>query len=372
MVLLSKCVSVDLEVVPNTGRIRSFAAIRPGAKQSCVYDGGNFASALHSLDDYAEGAEFVLGHNVIEHDLPHLREASPSLRIVTKPPIDTLWLNPLAFPRNPYHRLVKHYKDGRLQAGNASDPELDAGLVLTVLQNQLVAFREIGRTDPRLLTALHWLATSIEKPQGFEAVFHSVRDAARPDTLEAKRAIRQVLTGRACTHQIELVIQKAERTGWPLAYALSWISVAGENSVMPPWVRHQFPESGALVRTLRDTSCTDTACDWCRSWTDPTRLLERWFGFQGFKPKPADKDGRSLQETIVASALAKSSVLGVLPTGTGKSLCYQLPALSLYHRTGALTVVISPLVALMADQVASLKRQGISSCNHHKRPSVAP
>ena len=60
--------------------------------------------------------------------------------------------------------------------------------------------------------------------------------------------------------------------------------------------------------------------------------------------------------------MAKSSVLGILPTGTGKSLCYQLPALSMYYRTGALTVVISPLVALMADQVAGLKKQGISSC----------
>ena len=184
----------------------------------------------------------------------------------------------------------------------------------------------------------------------------------RPNTPEAQRAIRQFLAGRACTHQIELAIPEAGPTGWSLAYALSWISVAGENSVMAPWVRHQFPEAGALVRQLRDTSCTDPACDWCRSWSDPTRLLEQWFGFEGFRPQPAGEDGRSLQETIVAAALAKSSVLGILPTGTGKSLCYQLPALASYHRIGALTVVISPLVALMADQVASLKRQGISSC----------
>ena len=47
--------------------------------------------------------------------------------------------------------------------------------------------------------------------------------------------------------------------------------------------------------------------------------------------------------------------LGILPTGTGKSLCYQIPALSRYDKTGALTVVISPLVALMADQVAGLR-----------------
>ncbi len=55
-------------------------------------------------------------------------------------------------------------------------------------------------------------------------------------------------------------------------------------------------------------------------------------------------------------------MLGILPTGAGKSVCYQLPALSRFTRTGALTVVISPLVALMADQVEGMKRQGITSC----------
>ena len=120
--LLSRSVSIDLEVDPNTGKIRSFAAIHPGVADSCVYRSGDFTSALRALDDYADGAEFVLGHNVIEHDLLHLEEARSSLRLLTKPPIDTLWLNPLAFPRNPYHHLVKHYKDGRLQGGNTSDP----------------------------------------------------------------------------------------------------------------------------------------------------------------------------------------------------------------------------------------------------------
>ena len=360
--ILSRCVSVDLEVDPNTDRIISFAAVRPVTSDTCSYRGGDLAKALLALDAYSSGTDFVLGHNVINHDLPYLREAGSGLRVLTKPPIDTLWLNPLAFPSHPYHRLVKHYKDGRLQAGNASDPEIDAGLVFTVLRNQLAKLRKLAGSDPDLLTALHWLATSNENPQGFDVVFRSARDAPGPGVPEALQAIRKVLAGRACTHQIELAIPKAERIGWPLAYALSWISVAGENSVMPPWVRHRFPEAGAIVRRLRDTSCADPACAWCRSWSNPASLLEQWFGFEGFRPKPAGEDGRSLQETIVAAAFAKSSVLGILPTGTGKSLCYQLPALASYRRTGALTVVISPLVALMADQVASLKRQGISSC----------
>ena len=130
---------------------------------------------------------------------------------------------------------------------------------------------------------------------------------------------------------------------------------------MPPWVRHAFPEAGALVRTLRDTACSDPACAWCREQNDPAGLLGRWFGFSAFRPEPMGEDGRPLQERIVATAIAGGDVLGILPTGTGKSVCYQLPALARFHKTGALTVVISPLVALMADQVDGLRRHGISS-----------
>ncbi len=89
--------------------------------------------------------------------------------------------------------------------------------------------------------------------------------------------------------------------------------------------------------------------------------MEKWFGFEDFRPEPIDEFGRPLQERIVESAMRGDSLLGILPTGTGKSICYQIPALSRFDKTGALTVVISPLVALMADQVQGLARAGISS-----------
>ena len=124
---------------------------------------------------------------------------------------------------------------------------------------------------------------------------------------------------------------------------------------MPPWVGHQFPEAGRLVRRLRDTACTESACGWCRERHDAAKELTRWFGFSDFRPEPRSIDGRPMQRSIVEAAMAGEHVLGILPTGTGKSLCYQIPALSRYDKTGALTVVISPLVALMADQVRDWK-----------------
>ena len=132
---------------------------------------------------------------------------------------------------------------------------------------------------------------------------------------------------------------------------------------MSPWVLHNFAGAEELVRLLRDTPCTDPVCDWCRDRHDARRELDRWFRFPGFRPEPLDEDsGQPMQQSIVEAAMAGEHVLGILPTGTGKSVCYQVPALSRYDKTGALTVVISPLVALMADQVEGLRKRGISSC----------
>ncbi|MBL8396021.1 MAG: hypothetical protein JNK99_14960 [Candidatus Accumulibacter sp.] len=50
----------------------------------------------------------MLGHNFIHFDRPHLAAVAPRLRLLALPVIDTLWLNPLAFPRHPYHHLVKY------------------------------------------------------------------------------------------------------------------------------------------------------------------------------------------------------------------------------------------------------------------------
>jgi ATP-dependent DNA helicase RecQ len=130
---------------------------------------------------------------------------------------------------------------------------------------------------------------------------------------------------------------------------------------MPPWVRAQFRDASLIVRHLRDSDCRSPDCSWCSEKHDPVRALTRWFGFDAFRAEPVDDMGRPLQERIVHDAMRGASTLGILPTGTGKSVCYQIPALSKFDKTGALTVVISPLVALMADQVQGMARAGISS-----------
>ncbi len=87
-----------------------------------------------------------------------------------------------------------------------------------------------------------------------------------------------------------------------------------------------------------------------------SELLRRYWGYDSFRPK---------QEQIVRSLLAGRDVAAIMPTGGGKSLCYQLPAVAL----GRTAVVVSPLIALMQDQAAQLEQMGIPAAVLHSAQS---
>ena len=124
---LSRCLSIDLEVSRQDHRIYALAGTRADTGQSVLWadksrsddqadrrvtdlegddvvgvkEGVAVEEALAALDELAADADFVVGHNIIEFDLPHLQANAPGLGLLAMPVVDTLWLNPLAFPGQP-------------------------------------------------------------------------------------------------------------------------------------------------------------------------------------------------------------------------------------------------------------------------------
>jgi len=357
-----KCLCLDIE----TGREAETQLYKIGAWRADT--GQSFyaqqpfdvAKAHAGLDHLAKGAAFVLGHNITAHDLPILASLYPGLDLLKLPVLDTLTLSPLAFPENPYHSLVKDYK---LARDSRNDPVKDALRSFGLFQDQLTAFAKLHSEVPAELACFHFLLA--DSPNGdYNRMFWAIRGNAKPTLAEARELFRTLANGKACaTRLVRLLDEDLELLEWrlPLAYVLAWLRVAGGNSVLPPWVAYQYPLTTRLVAELRDTGCGEQDCSYCKQHHDPRNELQRYFGFSVFRAEPANAEGGSLQEDIVKAGLARQSLLAILPTGGGKSLCYQLPALVRHWRTGSLTVIVSPLQSLMKDQVDNLVKQGVFS-----------
>ncbi|MGK2905492.1 MAG: RecQ family ATP-dependent DNA helicase [Desulfuromonadales bacterium] len=353
--ILSKSLLLDLETTLE-GKIFKIGAVFQG--QTFEKQGRfNLKDALSELDQFGAEATYVIGHNIIGHDLPLLEAVSPQLDLLKKPVIDTLYLSPLAFPENPYHRLVKDYK---LVRQSINDPVADARLSASIFVDQWEAFELLRQQSPQVVDFFRFCFENSDersmKWSGLSEVFKRL-GAQKIELENSQKVLIEVTDGKVCKSALRTV---AKQYVWDpdecaaLAYCVAWLRVSGHNSVLPPWVRKEFQKTVPILRLLRDIPCVDSSCEYCKLNHDPVGQLERYFGFSAFRPFPAAADGTSLQEGIVRHGMSDQSQLAILPTGGGKSLCFQLPALVRNFRRGTLTIVISPLQALMKDQVDNL------------------
>ena len=353
--IVSSSLCIDLEATPE-GKIFKIGAVYQG---ETFEKQGKFKldEALLQLDQFGAKAEYVLGHNLLGHDLPLLENLAPRLTLLKKPVIDTLYLSPLAFPENPYHRLVKDYK---LVSQSVNDPVADAKLAASIFGDQWEAFGTLKQQCPPVLDFFRFCFENSEtetgKWRGLSVVFECL-GAQYLELEDTPKVLGDITQGKVCRTALRTVCKQYV---WDpsecasLAYSVAWLRVSGHNSVLPPWVRGRFPATVPILRQLREVPCNDPDCDYCRLNHDPEGQLQKYFGFSAFRPQPATAEGASLQEEIVRYGMSDQSQLAILPTGGGKSLCFQLPALVRNFRRGTLTIVISPLQALMKDQVDNL------------------
>lgn len=347
----NKICSLDLESNEN-GDIFAIAAIYQEQTFQCLAP-FNIQQMLQELDRFCQQAEFLLGHNIIIHDLPMFHALNPELNLFSKPVIDTLFLSPLAFPENPYHRLVKNYK---LVSDSLNDPLADAKLAMSLFADQWEAL-QMQQTDAPLLSFYHYAFSDNLSFTGLQQILLAM-GAEHLSSQAAFDLLKSLTQNRVCATAFDDVIQSYlpnPEYRPALAYCLAWLRVAGGNSVLPTWVQHQFHEVAPILRQLRDIPCQSDDCHYCKETHNSVEQLQRYFGFPAFRPQPENKLGGSLQQSIIQAGMSDAPIFAVLPTGGGKSLCFQLPALVRYQRRGVLTIVISPLQALMKDQVDNLR-----------------
>ncbi len=392
---------IDLEVYraegPAAERIHGIGALRTDTRETLerAVNPQNLNAALAELETLGKGAQALLGHNIIGFDLPLLREANPELGFLQLPVIDTLLLSPLAFPQNPYHRLVKDYK---LIRDSLNSPLSDCRATQVLFNDQQNAFASLATNHAQELGAYHSLMVhgmtvtpsshlgtgNVERyayskaadVQGYgNGSQLGVDDFFRLFTQQHAPTLEAVATRlpsllqesdpalsrqfKVCVDALENLVDKGIKPSeaMPLAYTLAWLRVSGGNSVMAPWVTHQFSKVADLVKSLRDTPCGRADCSYCVTTHNPRHELKRYFGFDDFR---YESPGISAQHDVVLAGMRDTSVLTVLATGGGKSVCYQLPALNRFHRNASMTIVISPLQSLMKDQVDGLLALNIS------------
>ncbi|MDQ6953890.1 MAG: RecQ family ATP-dependent DNA helicase [Mariprofundaceae bacterium] len=353
---LKNVVFIDLEINPETDLLLKIGAWNPGTKEK-FYRAGSFKreEGLNSLFELISSANCIIGHNIQEYDWAYLLEKDSRFDQLNDKLIDTLILNPLAFPENPYHHLVKDYK---IQRESVNDPVADCKQTEELFRDQCNTF--IKTKDLSGIYGRCLIKTSHAYKQLFTSLLGNLPNNKQVNSYLLGNSFG---TDKICQKALEPLLPtlagKDPEQNRAFAYALAWLSIAGANSVLPAWVRHQHKELAGILNQLRSHSCERPNCGYCKEHHHLETNLEKFFHYKQFRHfGKGDNPGNPLQRQIVTSVCKGQATLAILPTGGGKSLCYQLPAMMLARNRGMLTIIISPLQSLMNDQVQQLKDKG--------------
>lgn len=324
----------------------AFIDCEVGADDKKIHDIGAVTSenielhtgSVRELEDFLLGSEYICGHNIIAHDLKYLLPVFS--RTYGFRYIDTLCLSPLLFPERPYHALLK---DDKLIYDELNNPLNDAKKARSLFYDEINAFSKLDLPKKRLFFTLLG-----DKPEfsgffrfvGFDQGFEELSEAAH-----------SIYAGMICAESdIESL---ASEYPVELAYALALVGTNDHYSITPPWLTKSHPQIETVMKFLRSIPCGK--CDYCRGALDIHKKLREFFGYDSFRTY----NGEPLQEKAAQAAVDGRSLLAVFPTGGGKSITFQLPALIAGRAERGLTVVISPLQSLMKDQVDNLSEKGI-------------
>ena len=331
---MSNIVFIDTEVDVKSKKILDFGGTTDNELRV-------HSNSVSDLINFISQKEYICGHNIIKHDLPFIERAI-NRTISDIKTIDTLYLSPLLFPTKPYHALLK---DDKLQTEELNNPLNDAIKARDLFYDEISAFHETNNDLKQIYFAL--LGDKKEFQWFFEFNNYSI------PYINIVNLIKLRFSDKICqdVNLHKLVLE----TPVELAYCLAIINCESRYSITPPWVIKNYPEVERVMYLLRNNPCLQ-GCTYCNKSLDAKIGLKKFFGFDSYRTY----GGKTLQEDAVKAAINHKSILAVFPTGGGKSVTFQVPALMSGENVKGLTVVISPLQSLMKDQVDNLENSNIT------------
>ena len=344
---------VDAEVGIKDHKVHDIGALR--------HDGAIFHNASKTaLAEFLQTVDYVCGHNIVHHDAKYLfdndAEEETDYTSYRWLLVDTLYMSPLLFSERPYHNLVK---DDKLLTDEINNPVNDCEKARTLLFDEIAQWKALS-VDKQTIFAT--LLGGKKEFDGFLSMVGATsqrllrKDRHGADVTDypmLAQHIKVQYEGCICTNAD--IVSMAIDHPCALAYALALVDTTDHRSVTPGWVLYHYPEVEHLMKLLRHNHCPD-GCAYCNSLLDIHHNLTRFFGYSTFRTY----DGEPLQERATQAAVDGKSLLAIFPTGGGKSLTFQLPALIDGRTVHGLTVVISPLQSLMKDQVDNLEARGMT------------
>lgn len=330
---------IDTEIEPKSRKILDIGSVKG--------DGSSFhKTSVADFIQFLNGTQFICGHNIFNHDLKYIGKALTDAGVNPVNVIDTLFFSPLLFPTKPYHALLK---DDKLQSEDLNNPLNDSIKAKDLFNDEVAAFKHIDETLKQIFYLL------LNDKREFNSFFRFI--AYTSEIIDLEKLIRQKFENEICENAdlTKIISEQPIELAYCLSLISSFIKHKKIHSITPPWVLKNYPEVERIMFRLRNQPCV-SGCEYCNNALDIHKGLKRFFGFNSYRTY----GGEPLQEKAVKAAIDNKSILAIFPTGGGKSITFQVPALMSGEAAKGLTVVISPLQSLMKDQVDNLEKIGIT------------
>lgn len=301
-------------------------------------------SSIKEAYQYIQDAptKYIAGHNIIAFDKKLLKNTSISQLLDTKILIDTLPISMLLFNEKTFHNLPKNYKS---EDNFLNNPVKDAKLSKELLLKSIEKFKTLPILQRNIL---YTLLKQEELFKGFFELIFELKLFEELSEIILKGSILNIF--KNIIKSEEVLKEALEKNRIELAFILAIRMPELEVNAQPPKVLYDYKN----ITSLQERLCFDHKS----SIDELSSSAENIFGFGTFRDFPRQdatlETGSTIsQKEIVTAALKNESFLAILPTGGGKTFTFWLPAIIKAKSLKTLTVVISPLQALIKDHMES-------------------